>query len=102
MEIGVSDTNNQPKRENCKYEQEGRFCLGVAKVESQDRKMIGKRCPVFDYTEKKIVTIDALQKRNEERIVKNKEAYFVFVTIGRKKIKLTRYGYVNLYVKLRE
>ena len=54
-------------------EQEGRFCLGVAKGEGQDRKIIGKRCPVFDYIEKKIVTISAYKKemRNElERIRK--------------------------------
>ena len=73
MERGVYDTNNQPKRANFKYEQEGRFCLGVAKVEGQDGKIIGKCCPVFDYTEKKIVTIDAYKKemRNElERIRK--------------------------------
>ena len=50
VERGVYDTNNQPKRASFKYEQEGRFCLGVAKVESQDGKIIGKRCPVFDYT----------------------------------------------------
>ena len=43
-------------------EQEGRFCLGVAKVESQDGTIIGKPCPVFDYTEKKIFTIDAYKK----------------------------------------
>ena len=29
----------------------------MAKGEGQDTKIIGKRCPVFDYTEKKIVTI---------------------------------------------
>ena len=62
VERGVYYTNNQPKRASFKYEQEGRFCLGVAKVESQDRKIIGKRCPVFDYTEKKIFTIDAYKK----------------------------------------
>ena len=56
----------------------------MAKVESQDGKIIGKSCPVFDYTEKKIVKIGALQKRNRERIGKNKEAYVVFVTMGRK------------------
>ena len=28
------DTNNQPKKATFKYEQEGRFCLGVAKIES--------------------------------------------------------------------
>ena len=56
------NTNNQPKKATFKYKQEGRFCLGVAKVEIQDGKIIGKRCPVFDYTEKKVVTIDACKK----------------------------------------
>ena len=32
VERGVYDTNNQPKRASLKYEQEGRFYLGVAKV----------------------------------------------------------------------
>ena len=36
MEIVVYDTNNQPKMATSKYEQEGRFCLGVAKVESKE------------------------------------------------------------------
>ena len=62
VERGVYNTNNQPKRETFKYKQEGRFCLGVAKVEGQDGKIIGERCPVFDYTEKKIVTISAYKK----------------------------------------
>ena len=62
VERGVYDTNNQPKRAIFKYEQEGRFCLGVAKVEVQDGTIIGERCPVFDYTEKKIFTIDAYKK----------------------------------------
>ena len=73
MERGVYNTNNQRKRENFKYEQEGRFCLSVAKVENQDGTIIGKRCPVLDYTEKKTVTINAYKKemRNElERIRK--------------------------------
>ena len=74
VERCVYNTNNQPKRATFKYEHEVLFCLGVAKVEGQDGTIIGKRCPVFDYTEKKIVTIDALQKINEERIGKNKEA----------------------------
>ena len=73
MERGTYNTNNQLKRVTSKYEQEGRFCLGVDKVEGQDRKIIGKLCPLFDYTEKKIVTISAYKKemRNElERIRK--------------------------------
>ena len=73
MERGVYNTNNPPKRATFKYEQEGRFCLGVAKVEGQDGTIIGKRCPVFDYTEKKIIMINAYKKeiRNKlERIRK--------------------------------
>ena len=62
MERGVYNTNNQPERATFKYEQEGRFCLGLAKVEGQDGTIIGKHCPVFDYTENKIVTIDAYKK----------------------------------------
>ena len=62
VERGVYNTNNQPKREKFKYEQEGRFCLGMSKVESQYGTIIGKRCLVFDYTEKKIVTINAYKK----------------------------------------
>ena len=45
----------------------------MPKVESQDRTIIGKRFPVFDYTEKKLFTINAYKKemRNElERIKK--------------------------------
>ena len=62
MERCFYNTNNQPKRATFKYEQEGRFFLGVAKVEGQDRKIIGKHCTVLDYIEKKIVTISAYKK----------------------------------------
>ena len=67
MKRGFYETNNQPKKVTFKYEQEGPFCLGVAKVESKDRTITGKLCPVFDYTGKNIVTIDAYKKviRNE-------------------------------------
>ena len=73
MERGVYNKNNQPKRATFLYEQEGRFCLGVAKVEGQDGKIIGKRCPVFDYTEKKIVTISAYKEemRNKLERIRN-------------------------------
>ena len=54
MEIGVYETNNQKKKATFKYEQEGLFCLGVAKVESKyDGTILGELCPVFDYTGKK-------------------------------------------------
>ena len=59
VKTGKYDTNNQPKNATFKYEQEGRLCLGVAKIESKNVTITGKRCPVFDYTGKKIVTIDA-------------------------------------------
>ena len=63
VERGVYDTNNQPKRATFKYEQEGQFCLGVAKAEiKEDRKITGNFCLVFDYKGKKIVTIDAYKK----------------------------------------
>ena len=55
-------TNNLPKMATFKYEQEGRFYLGVAKIESKNRTITGKRCPVLDYTGKKIVTIGAYKK----------------------------------------
>ena len=50
----------KPKWVIFKYEQEERFCLGVAKIENKDDGTItGKRCPLFDHTGYKIVTIDA-------------------------------------------
>ena len=52
VKIGVYETSNQPKKATFKYEQEGRFYLGVAKAESKDGTITGKLCPVFDYTEK--------------------------------------------------
>ena len=59
---GKYDTNNQPKKSTFKYEQEGRFCLGVANTEGKSGTITGKICPVFDYTGKNIVTIDAYKK----------------------------------------
>ena len=32
VKTGKYDTNNQPKKAAFKYEQEGRFCLGIAKI----------------------------------------------------------------------
>ena len=70
MERSVYDTKNQPKRASFKYEQEGRLCLGVAKVESQDGTIIGKHCPVFDCTDNKIVTIDTYKKEMSNKFAK--------------------------------
>ena len=62
VETGKYDTNNQPQKVTFKYEQEGRFCLGVSKTESKNGKITGKQCPVFDYSGEKIVTTDAYKK----------------------------------------
>ena len=62
MKRGVYEINNQPERETSKYKQEGRFCLGVEKVEIRYGTTTGNLCPVFNYTENKIVTIDAYKK----------------------------------------
>ena len=60
---GIYNAKNQLKWSTFKYGQEGNFFLGVAKVESNENgKITGKRCPVFDYTGKKIITIDAYKK----------------------------------------
>ena len=59
---GQYGTNNQPKNATFMYEQEGRFYLGVANIESNNGTITGKRCLVFEYTSKKIVTIDTYKK----------------------------------------
>ena len=62
------DTENQPKKATFKYEQEGRFFLGVATIESKNRAIIGKRCPVSDYPGGNIVTIDAYNKKHRRNL----------------------------------
>ena len=65
VKIVVYETNNQPKKATFNYEQEGPFCLGLAEVESKEYGTVtGKRCPVFNYTGKKIVTIDAYKNKS--------------------------------------
>ena len=59
---GKYETNNQPKNTTFEYEHEGRFCLGVANIEGKNGTITGKRCPVFDYSSKNIVRIDAYKK----------------------------------------
>ena len=61
---GVYETNNQPKKANFQYDQEGQFCLRVAKVESKYGTIKGKCCPVLDYTDKKIFRIHAYKKKS--------------------------------------
>ena len=62
VKTGKYDTNNQPKKATFKYEQDGRFCLGVANIERKYGTITGKGCPVFDYSGENIVTIDAYKK----------------------------------------
>ena len=45
VKTGKCDTNNQPKKATFKYEQERRFCLGVAKIEGKNGTITGKQCP---------------------------------------------------------
>ena len=62
-ERGVYDKKKQLKKVTFKYEQKGNFCLGAAKAESkEDETITGNSCPVFDYTGKKTVMIDAYKK----------------------------------------
>ena len=67
---GKYDTNNQPKKATFKYEQEGRLCLVVAKIESKNGTITGERCPVFNYSGGKIVTIDAFKKEIQKEIAR--------------------------------
>ena len=61
---GVYETNNQPKKVTFKYKQEVLFCLVVAKVEMKDGTITGNSCPVFDYTDNKIVMIEAYKNKS--------------------------------------
>ena len=73
MKIGFYETSNIPKTSTFNYEHEGKFCIIVANVESKYGKITGKRCPVFNYTVKKIFTIDAYKKEilNELSRIRN-------------------------------
>ena len=62
VKTGKYDTKNEPKKATFKYEQEGRFCLGVSKIESKNGTITCKQCPVFDYSGGNIGTIDAYKK----------------------------------------
>ena len=62
------DSNNQPKKATFKYEQEGGFCLGVARIENKNGMITGKWCLVSDYSGKRIVTIDAYKKEIQKKL----------------------------------
>ena len=59
---GKYDRNNQPKKATFNYKQNGRFCLCVSNIKSKNGTITVKRCPLFDYSGEKIVTIDAYKK----------------------------------------
>ena len=62
---GIYEMSNQPKKSTFKYEQEGRFYLGVAKVEIKEYGAIpGKSYLVFDYTGKENDHDRCSKKRN--------------------------------------
>ena len=94
VKTGKCDTNNQPKKSTFKYEQEGRFCLGVSKIEVRNGTRTGKRCPVFDFSGKGIVNIDAYKIEIQNffaRVQKLTSSSSQWI----EKQKLTRYGYVK-------
>ena len=92
---GKYDTNNQLKKATFKYEKEGRFCLGVAKIKIKNGMITGKRCPVFGYSGEKIVTIDAYKKKKRKNL-QEFESLLHHRHSGSKKQKQTRYVSVNL------
>jgi hypothetical protein len=58
--IGDEDTKLQ-----CKYPKEGRFCFGVSAAELNDERIEGRRCAMFDYSTKNLITITG-----EETLIK--------------------------------
>ena len=65
---GKYDMNNQPKNSTFKYEQEGKFNLGVFKIKSKNGTITGKQCPVFDYSGGELATIDAYKKEGSASV----------------------------------
>ena len=55
-------SEDSPVNVNVKYEKEARFALGVALVKKLDGKVEGKRIPLFDYTEKNIISNEDWKK----------------------------------------
>ena len=98
MEIGVYDTNNQPKKATFKYEQAGQFCHGVAKVESkEDGTVTGKCFPVFDYTGKKIFTVNVYKIETQKEFARIRK-FTLLLSPWVKKIKTDKiwlYEYVG-------
>ena len=51
-----------------KYTQEGRFCLGVAKVRLNNGDVVGRRCGMFDYTAKRLISVTEYEAKVKEEI----------------------------------
>ena len=60
--IGSNSYNKKQSRPSYKYPEQARFCFGVAKVKLLDGSIIGRRCRLFDYTGKKMVSISDYEK----------------------------------------
>lgn len=65
----------QPKKEKSfKYTKAARFCFGVASVKKfQHYPSVGKRCPVIDYTGKKVVSHGEYSKKINDEIQRVKK-----------------------------
>ena len=61
-EIVVYDTNNQLKRENFKYEQEGRFFIGVSNVKRKSDGKIQASAVWCSIIQRGIFIVDAYKK----------------------------------------
>lgn len=59
-----------------KYNQQAHFCIGVAKVQHMSKETKCKRYGVFDYTGKKILTIEDYQKIIKDEIKRVKVLRF--------------------------
>ena len=75
VERGVYDTKNQLNIASFKYEKEERFCLGVAKAEIQDGKIIGKRCRCW-ITHRRTLSRLVLTKNKSEQLFERSEELF--------------------------
>ena len=59
--VNMGQTINQKRPPSSMNKKEG-SALVWQKIENKNEEITGKRCPVFDYTNKKIVTIGAYKK----------------------------------------
>ena len=92
--VNMGQTINR-KKATLKYEQEGRFCLGVAKIEINNGTVTGKLCLVFEYTDKKIVIIDAYKKEIIKKFARVRQLTLSSSQWIKKQIQ-KRYGSTNL------